>query len=179
MWKMYARNIFTVGSIAAAVTATAIVSGCDVVSSMKNDGVSNPITPEQSKAQIIDAANEIVSALDLETIEPAFWRASCNDQGDPPFRGQMRIGYPLAADADASSAEIEKMVQQLESKGWTGDPEFKTHGTTLKKNGVTAVFGPQGVGDTSQSLELFGECRDVTTTKENKGNPEIVTLSSP
>jgi hypothetical protein len=52
------------------------------VSSIKNDDVANPLTPEQSKAQVIDAANEIVSTLKLPVIEPAFWRASCNDQGE-------------------------------------------------------------------------------------------------
>jgi hypothetical protein len=149
------------------------------VSSIKNGGVSDPLTPEQSKALVIDAANDIVSTLDLQAIEPAFWHASCNDQGDPPFRGQMRIGYPVAASYDASEAEVAQMVQRLQNKGWTTDSEFKSHGATLQKNGVVVVLGPQSAGDATRSVELFGECRDVTTTKDTKGSAEVVTLSSP
>jgi hypothetical protein len=148
------------------------------VSSMTSDGVSNPITPNRSKAQVIEAAKEIVRTLGIQPIEPAFWRESCNDQGDAPFRGQMRIGYPLAANFEASAADVTQMVQQLKSHGWTTNTDFKSHGTTLTKDGVVAVLGPQAVGDSTRSVELFGECRDVTTSKQTAGSPEIVDLST-
>jgi len=145
---------------------------------MTSDGVSNPITPNRSKAQVIEAAKEIVRTLGIQPIEPAFWRESCNDQGDAPFRGQMRIGYPLAANFEASAADVTQMVQQLKSHGWTTNTDFKSHGTTLTKDGVVAVLGPQAVGDSTRSVELFGECRDVTTSKQTAGSPEIVDLST-
>ncbi|MCW2554084.1 MAG: hypothetical protein QOE74_5766 [Mycobacterium sp.] len=176
---MNARNTHSSAIVATAVALmAALVSGCGAVSSIKNDDVANPLTPEQSKAQVIDAANEIVSTLKLSVIEPAFWHASCNDQGDAPFRGQMMIGYPLAASFEASDAEVAQMVQHLQSTGWTTDPDFHTHGTALKKNEVTAVFGPQNASDPTRSLELFGECRDVTTTKDTKGSTTIVDLAA-
>jgi hypothetical protein len=177
MPNMNGRSKTQVATVIA--VAAALMSGCGVVSSIKNDGVSDPLTPEQSKAQVIDAATELVGVLHLTVSEPAFWHASCNDQGDAPFRGQMRIGYPLAANSEASDAEIAQMVQTLETKGWSPDSEFHSHGATLKKNGVVAVLGPQAVGDSTRSLELFGECRDVTTTKETKGSVEVVTLPTP
>ena len=86
------------------------------MSSIKNGGVANPLTPEQSKAQVIDAAQGIVGALKLQVIEPAFWHASCNDQGEAPFRGQMTIGYPRAASFEASDAEVAQMAAS--SKYW-------------------------------------------------------------
>jgi hypothetical protein len=144
-----------------------------------NDGVSNPITPEQSKAQVIDAAKEIVGILDLQVIKPAFWRASCNDQGEAPFRGQMTIGYPLAPSFEASDAEVAQMVQRLQSAGWTTDSDVHSHGTVLKKNGVQAVFYPQNAATPTNGIDLYGECRDVTTTKETKGTTEDVNLSGP
>lgn len=177
---MNGRNTRAVAPVIAAVAmVAALVSGCGAVSSMMNDGVSNPISPEQSKAQVIDAAKEIVGLLDLQVVEPAFWHASCNDQGAAPFRGQMMIGYPLSSSFEASDAEVAQMVQRLQSKGWTTDSDFKSHGATIKKNGVVAVFDPQSVGDSTRGLELFGECRDVTTTKDTKGTVEIVDLSTP
>jgi hypothetical protein len=163
-------------AIAAAMVAATLVSGCGVVSGIMNDGVSNPITPEESKAQVIDAAKDIVSILDLPVETAVFWRSSCNDQGEAPFRGRMRIAYPLAPSLEESDAEVAQMIQQLQTKGWTTDSDVHTHGTALTKNGVGANFWPQSVSDTTRSLELLGECRDVTTTKQTAGNNEHIDL---
>lgn len=161
-----------------AVTAMAtLVSGCGAVTGTMNDGVSNPITPEQSKAQVVDAAKEIVGIIDLQFTKSTFWHASCNDQGEAPFRGQMRISYPLAPSFEASDAEVAQMVQRLQSQGWTTDSDFKSHGTTLKKNGVVAVFDPQNAATPTRGLELFGECRDMTTAEDPNGTTEEVNLS--
>lgn len=140
------------------------------------DTVSSPLTPEQSRAQVVDAANEIVRKLNLPVVEAYFWRASCNDQGDPPFRGEMRIAYPQAATPAESDAEIARMAAQLSGSGWTGDSEFRAHGTVLTKGNVVAVLGPQNVSDPNREIELFGECRDVTTTKESRGRVERIAL---
>jgi len=161
-----------VGTVAMAAT---LVSGCGAVSSLTNNGVSNPITPEQSKGQVIDAAKEIVGILDLQVVRSVFWHASCNDQGDAPFRGQMMIGYPLPSNAQAANAAVAQLVQRLQSQGWTTDSDFKSHGATLKKSGVVAVLGARPL-DSKGTLELSGECRDVTTTKDTKGTTEVVNL---
>ncbi|ORW06610.1 hypothetical protein AWC14_01485 [Mycobacterium kyorinense] len=41
--------------------------------------VTNPITPEQSRAQAVDAASEIVHALELHLVKAVFWYSSCDD----------------------------------------------------------------------------------------------------
>jgi hypothetical protein len=179
MRSMGIRGTNGAATIAVVVAlVAALVSGCGAMSSIKNGGVANPLTPEQSKAQVVDAAQGIVGALKLQVIEPAFWHASCNDQGEAPFRGQMTIGYPQATSFEASDAEVAQMVQHLQSIGWTGDPDFQSHGTVLKKDNVVAVFVPQNASDSTRSIELYGECRDVTTTKDTRGNAETVTLPS-
>lgn len=142
-----------------------------------HENVSNPMTPEQSKAQVVDAAREIVNALGLHVVEAFFWRSSCNDQGDPPFRGEMRIAYPRAASFEESDTQIAKMAQSLQSIGWTGDPGFHSHGTVLKKDNVVAVLGPQNVSLPHRDIELYGECRDVTTTKNTVGSAEPIVFS--
>jgi hypothetical protein len=141
-----------------------------------NDGVSNPITPEQSKAQVIDAAKEIVGLVDLKVLKAVFWRGSCNDQGEPPYRGEMRISHALASSFEVADAEDARMIQQLRSHGWTDAPDFHTHGTALKKNGVVAVISPQNVSTPTRGVELFGECRDMTSEK-GKNSMETVPLS--
>jgi hypothetical protein len=140
-------------------------------------GVSDPMTPEQSKAQVVDAAREIVNALSLHIVSASFEHSSCNDDGVAPFRGVVSISYPLAPNFEQSDAEVAKMVQHLQSIGWTGDPEFHSHGTVLKKNNVTAVFRPQNVSSPNRGIEVSGQCRDMTTTKDTKGSDEKIALS--
>jgi hypothetical protein len=159
---------------AATVVVAALVSGCDVVDSLKND-VPNPMTPQQSKAQVLDAAKEIVSALGLRVVDAVFWHSSCNDQGEAPFRGQIRIGYPPAPSMEESEIEITDMAQRLQSSGWSRDSDFRSHGTVLEKNNVVAVLGPQNVSNPNRDIQLFGECRDMTTSKGDT-MPEEITL---
>ncbi len=89
----------------------------------------------------------------------------------------MRIGYPLAPSFEASDAEVARMTQHLQSLVWTGDPNFHSHGTVLKRNNVVVVFGPQAVDIPTRSIELFGECRDVTTAEKYGGPVEDVNLT--
>ncbi len=140
-----------------------------------NNEASNPVTPEQSRAQVVDAATDLVDTLDLPVIEAFFWHSSCNDQGEAPFRGQIRIAYPPAETFDASSEEIAQMAQRLQDRGWSPDPNFKSHGTVLKKNNVVAVLGPQNASNPNRDIQVYGECRDMTTTKGDN-QPEPVTL---
>ncbi len=166
---------------AAKVTAVAMVAAvslaeCSAVRAMLNDGVSDPITPEQSKTQVVDAAQDIVSILNLPVEKATYWRSSCNDQGEAPFQGVARISYPLAPSFAASDAEVAQWIRQLTSHGWTTDPTAHTHGSLLTKNGVSATFGPQSVSDTSRGVELLGECRDLTTTKQTAVGHDDITV---
>jgi len=140
-----------------------------------NDGVSNPISPEQSKAQVVDAAKEIVGITDLKVVDSVFWRGSCNDQGDPPYRGEMRISHPLAANFETADAEDARMIRQLRDHGWVDAPDFHTHGTALQKSGVVAVINAQNASTPTRGVELFGECRDMTSEK-GKNSLEHISL---
>jgi hypothetical protein len=158
-------------AVTAAAIVAALVSGCDDVNPL-NKEVSNPMTPEQSKAQVVDAAKDIVGTLGLQVVDAVFWHSSCNDQGEAPFRGQVRIAYPPAPSFDASGEEIAQMAQRLQNSGWSPDSEFKSHGTVLKKNNVVAVLGPQNASVPTRDIQVYGECRDVTTAKgQNQTEP--------
>lgn len=148
----------------AVVVSTAVVAGCGVVKSVEN-GVPNPITPEQSRARVVDAAQEIVGTLDLSVLRATFSHSSCNDQGEAPFRGTVKLFYPPASSFEESDVEVAAMVNILQSSGWTADSEFHSHGAVLKKNGVVVVFAPQNVSSPNRNVELLGECLDVTTKK--------------
>ena len=141
------------------------------------DGVANPMTPDQSKAQVMNAATDVVHSLQLNVSSANFARSSCNDQGDPPFRGEVNIFYPRPANLDEADAALKQMTQRLQSAGWTADSDFQSHGTTLKKNNVDAVLYPANVSVPQGHIVLFGECRDMSTTKAQAGITEDITFN--
>jgi hypothetical protein len=159
----------------AMVAAATLLSGCDTVTSMAN-GVTNPMTPEQSKAQVIAAATDVSKAVGQPVASANFSRSSCNDQGDAPFRGVVNIFYAAPTDPAAAASEFDQMKQRLQSAGWAGDSEFKSHGTTLKKSDVDAVLLPADASVAKVQITLYGECRDMTTTKAQAGVGEAITL---
>lgn len=141
-----------------------------------SDHVSNPLTPEQSKDQVVAAARQIVSAVGVHVVNATFTRSSCNDDGVAPFQGIVNIAYPLAPSLEQSDAEIAQMAQRLESLGWKGDPNLHTHATALKKNNVVVHLAPQSVSSVNRGIDVYGECRDVTTTKSDAGSVEPLSL---
>lgn len=169
---MYVKTLVWRSAVTAAVIVAALVSGCDAVNPFSSE-VSNPMTPEQSKAQVVDAAKDIVGALGLQVVDAVFWHSSCNDQGEAPFRGQIRIDYPPAPSFDESGREIEHMAQRLKESGWNTDPEFKSHGAVLKKNNVVAVLGPQNASVPTRDIQVYGECRDMTTAKGDNQTEQV------
>ena len=48
------------------------------------DRPANPLTDEQTKAQVLDPAKQIATVANLPNVSGVFGWESCNDQGDPP-----------------------------------------------------------------------------------------------
>lgn len=156
--------------------AATLLAGCDTVNSLAN-GVTNPMTPEQSRRQVVDAATD-VSHLIARPFESAkFWRSSCSDGDEGPFRGVVNIAYQPPADPHAAAAEFEDMTQRLRRGGWASDSDFKSHSTTLKKGSVNVLLSPANASVAVVVVELYGECRDTTTTKATKGDSETLNLT--
>jgi hypothetical protein len=130
------------------------------------------MTPEQSRAQVIDAAREALRILGIKSVDPVFYRESCNDQQEAPFRGVVHLDYDHAPTLDGSRAEIQRMLATLKQHGWSSGGDFHTHSPSVTRNGVTAVFNtyiPNGrvLGGTY----FYGECRDMTTKERTSGVP--------
>lgn len=152
----------------AAVTsaAAAALTGCGVL--VSNPAVigragepSVPLTPEQSRAQVVEVAREIVAQLDVPVTEAYFWRASCRDDGAPPLRGEVRIAYPRASSGAVSQTEIEAMIGRLGDTGWSVDPDFHSHSPALSRDHVVLIFQRQNPSIPVRNILVMGECRDV------------------
>jgi hypothetical protein len=159
--------------LTAAIYCGAAISGCGGIMA----GVLNPMTPDESRRQVLDAARQVVSTLGLDVVDAWFWHAACNSRGEPPFRGQMRIGYPLATSSRAAGEQIATMVGLLRRAGWSADPNFHSHSPALRKNNVIVVLRPQDPGASTRGLEVIGECRDVTTTIDERGRVQPVMVN--
>ena len=151
--------------VVAGMLAIALQS-CSTIRNI-SEGVAHPMTPDESKAQVIDAAQEIVATLGLKSASAHFSRESCNDQAVAPFRGVVGLGYDHAPTLEASQAEIQQMVATLKQHSWGAPGDFHSHAPAVGKQGVTAVFDPYSpVQNAGGSITIYGECRDMTT-KEN------------
>jgi hypothetical protein len=148
--------------VLAGLIALALQS-CDAVRNF-SDGVQHPMTPEESKTQVINAARDIATTLALKGVSASFSRDSCNDQGVAPFRGRVGLNYDHAPTLEASQAQIQQMIAVLKQHGWGAPGDFHTHSPALSKQGVTAVFDPYSpVQNAGGSISIYGECRDMTT----------------
>lgn len=151
--------------IAAVVAAilTIAVQSCSTVRNL-SEGVPHPMTPDQSKAQVINAARGIVATLGLKGVSGHFSRESCNDQAVAPFRGVVGLNYDHAPTLEASQAQIHQMIGVLKEHGWSAPGDFHSHSPAVSKQDVTAVFDPYSpVQNAGGSITLYGECRDMTT----------------
>jgi hypothetical protein len=140
------------------------------------NGVTDPMTPEQSKAQVIDAAKDVSRAVAQPVASANFSHSGCSDGGEPPFHGVVNIFYAAPTDPAAASAAFDEIAQRLQAAGWAADGDFKTHGSALRKNNVDAVLYRASVDVPKINVVLSGECRDMTTTKAQAGIIEKITL---
>jgi hypothetical protein len=144
--------------------------------------VSHPIPPLQARAQVVDAARDIVNALHAQVTEATFSYESCNDQGEAPFRGVVNVSFWLPGIAHNQPADPQTVIKGLVADGWSTDSDFKSHGPTLKKNGVNIILtiAPQP----PPSIDLVrhvgakvdGECRD-TSDHRTDGSTAPVDIS--
>jgi hypothetical protein len=160
--------------LVAAVSAVAMFSGCAIVNKFK-DGVSDPMTPEEAKAQVVAAARDVVKALQLKDVGATFRYEACKDEGKPPYRGLVQIDYAHSPTYEGSQAEVHGFVDTLRREGWSTDSGFKSHAASLAKNNVVTLlrpYAPNGSG----GIEVRGECRDVT---DHFGKPDAVNTPLP
>jgi hypothetical protein len=156
-----------------AVTAlvTVTLQSCGALRNY-SEGVSHPMTPEESRTQVVDAARDIVATLGLKGVSGHFSRESCNDQAEAPFRGIVGIAYDHASTLEESRAEIQRMLAVLRQHGWSDEGNVHTHSPFLTKQGVTAVFDAYSpVQNFGGSIGIHGECRDMTTKKNTVPEP--------
>lgn len=126
------RHLAVVCIVVALIAFT--LESCSMAKNV-GEGVTHPMTPEQSRAQVVDAARQLVAVLGLKGVAAHFSRESCNDQGEAPFRGVVGLDYNHAPILEASQAEIQRILGILKQHGWSGPGDFHTHAPAVSKQG--------------------------------------------
>jgi hypothetical protein len=124
--------------------------------------------PLGARAQVVDAARDIVNALHGEVTEATFSYESCNDQGEAPFRGVVNLRFWMPGVPHNQAADPQAVIKGLVADGWSTDSDFKSHGPTLKKNGVNIILTiapqppPAITLGSHVGVKVDGECRDMS-----------------
>lgn len=141
------------------------LGGCDMSDSGSAqdhpfDHPENTLSDEQTRAQVVDPAVQVVRAVTLDDVTGGFSFGSCNDQGEPPFQGRVEVAFKLPADPSGVYAQIR---DALVAQGWTsGSPDGQVvHGDSLNREGVTATVGPRAADPGYGALQFYGECRNT------------------
>jgi hypothetical protein len=154
---------------AAVVAASLALSACG-----GGEAVSDPLTPQGARAQVIDAARDIVTILHAEIAEATFSYESCNDQGDPPFRGAVTLRLWMPGTPHDQAVDPKTVIQSLTSHGWSTNSDFHSHSPAVRKNNidtiVTVIHQPppgQKIG-AHVVAQVDGECRDTVDHRTDR-----------
>lgn len=129
--------------------------------------VSDPISPDQARSEVIDAARDVTAILHGEVAEAMFRYESCNDQGEAPFRGVVQLILWLPGTPHSQAVDAGRVIGPLTANGWSTDSDFVSHSPTLRKgpiNLIVAVTPAPPAGKTiggHVGVSVNGQCRDT------------------
>jgi len=126
------------------------------------DRPAQPLSDEQTRAQVIGPAKQIAKTAGLQNVSGVFGWESCNDQGDPPFRGRVDVSFDVPAGTDPNSY-FEQIAATMIGHGWADGPPpgKRPFGRVIHTDSVMAIIGRSSGTRKAGSVELSGECRNM------------------
>ncbi|KUI30514.1 hypothetical protein AU195_24630 [Mycobacterium sp. IS-1496] len=156
-------------ALAVTLLVCAIALGGCSMSEFRGDAeeVANPMSDEQAEAQVVDVGRQLRTIAGLQDVGGGFSFESCNDQGEPPYRGlvEMSAQLPAGTDTDTYARQV---ADAMVAAGWTDGPPpgKKPYGTVIHRDGVMVVMGPGNV-DGLLAFTIQGECRNTTDHRDD------------
>ncbi len=128
-----------------------------------HDRPEHPLSDQQAIAQVVEAAKQIAKVAGLQDPSGGFSWESCNDQGEPPYRGRVDMTFAVPPGAD-HGAYFDRVATTMAASGWApgAPPGAHLAGTAIHRDGVTAGIGVSPFTGADGAVQLFGECRDMT-----------------
>ena len=155
--------------LAAALTSTLVLGAgtlaVDRLHTSAADAVEHPgptATDEQTRAEVVEQARQIVSVAALQNPTAGYLLMSCKNREDPPYQGAVYMDFALPADAHGNKY-FQRIARALAAYGWHEGPppNQNVFGTTLSKAGVTASIYPDSNSPAHGVARIHGQCRDM------------------
>lgn len=155
--------------LAAALTSTLVLGAgtlaVDRLHTSAADAVEHPgptATDEQTRAEVVEQARQIVSVAALQNPTAGYLLMSCKNREDPPYQGAVYMDFALPADAHGNKY-FQGIARALAAHGWHEGPppNQNVFGTTLSKAGVTASIFPDNNSPAHGVARIHGQCRDM------------------
>ncbi len=129
------------------------------------DRPAHPLSDQQTRAQVIEPAKQIVALGGLRSAAGGYILMSCKNETDPPYQGAIYLTFDLPGSVDYFDQVAAAMVPQGWQKGLP--PNQYLFGTTLYKDGVTAILYRDPDRSTSGIMKVYGECRNIANHRND------------
>jgi hypothetical protein len=156
--------------LAAALTSTLILGAGSLVAGRLRSSTADSVadarhtaTDEQTKAEVVEHAQQIVAVGALQNPTGGYLLMSCENREDPPYQGAVYIDFTLPANAHGNTY-FQGIARALIARGWHEGlpPHQHVFGTTLSKDGVTASIYPDSNSAAHHGVaRIYGQCHDM------------------
>jgi hypothetical protein len=119
-----------------------------------------PMTDEQSRDQVVEAARQVVTTTGLRDVTAGYVFLSCSTEHDPPYQAAVYLNFTLSE--SNSVGHIREIAGALLAHGWQEAPSMGEHfGPKLTRDAVTSTFhkNPDKAG--FGTMRIYGECRNM------------------
>jgi hypothetical protein len=126
------------------------------------DHPANPVSDDQTEAQVVESAKQIVSLSGLQTASAGYLLMSCKDRDDPPYQGAIYLTFALPAGVRADTY-LHTVTAMLVTHGWTEGlpPNDHVFGSTLSRDAVTVIIYRDSEDPGMGVLRIYGQCRNM------------------
>ena len=126
------------------------------------DHPTDPISDDQSRAQVVEPAKQIVALTGLQTASAGYALMSCKDRDNPPYQGAIYLTFSLPATTRADTY-LAGVGATLIGHGWTEGlpPNNHPFAKTLSKDAVTVIIYRQDDEPSLGVLRIYGQCRNM------------------
>lgn len=126
------------------------------------------LSDAEAMAQVIDAAREIVRVAGLADVTGAFVFESCNDQGEPPYRGRVDMSFALP-EGVVAEAVFQRIAASMVAHGWSAGPPPGScpFGVVVHTDSVMAVIGRACGSPARGAVQVWGRCGTMTVHRRD------------
>lgn len=122
----------------------------------------DPVSDGQSRTQVVESAQHIVSATNLHTTSAGYSLMSCKNRDEPPYQGEIYLTFAVPA-AEQADTYLAGVTATLASRGWAEGlpPNNHAFARTLTKDGVTVIVYRHDDDPGFGVLGVYGQCRNM------------------